>query len=228
MIPKGFKGWMLVPALALSLALIAPEHASAKTKKVVKGKTWTWSFAADTLGRPPGECLVLGGDWEVVADSSSPGDTTAAARLLRQTEADDGVSFHYIQFPKPVLNDVRVSVRFRILSGEMDPSVGIAFQLDAKGRNGYLVRVRAENADVAAHYLIYKKRRDIKFAKIEAPAKGAWHELAVERTGSELVVFYDGVEEMRVRDERFRSGAVGLWTEDDTIAEFRDLAVTSR
>jgi len=220
------RGWIF----ALAVALIIPLPASSGQKKFPKGKTWTWSFAADTLGQEPEETLVWGGRWAVVADSTSAaeGDTIPAARFVRQTETDDGTKFHCLQFKKPVLRDAAVSVRFRILSGEMDPSAGIAFQLDAKGRNGYVVRVRQDKADVVAHYLLYGKRRDLKFAKIDPPAPGEWHRLQVERDGSVLVVSCDGVERIRTRDERFREGAVGLWTEDDTVVEFKDLEVTSR
>lgn len=218
------RGWIF----ALTVALIVPLAASGGQKRVPKGKTWTWSFAADTLGRTPGESLVWGGRWEVVADSAAAGDTISAARFLRQSENDEGARFHCIQFRKPVLRDVAVSVRFRILSGEMEPTAGIAFQLDRKGRNGYVARVRLDRGDVVAHYVLYGKRRDLKFAKITPPAPGEWHQLQVERNGSLLIVSYDGVERIRVRDERFREGAVGLWTEDDTVVEFRDLTVTSR
>ena len=222
------RGWIFALTASLAVAVIVPLAASGGQKRVPKGKTWTWSFAADTLGHAPAECLVLGGRWEVVADSSATGDTIPAARFLRQAENDDGESFHYIQFRKPVLRDLTVSVRFRILSGEMGPSAGVAFQLDPKGRNGYLVRVRSDRQDLAAHYIIYGKRRDLKFAEIEPPAPGAWHHLQVERKGSLLIASYDGVERIRVRDERFRDGAIGLWAEDDTVVEFRDLEVTSR
>ena len=219
------KGWLF----ALCLALIAlPAGALGAGKRMPKGKTWTWSFAADTLGQAPTECLVLGGTWHVVADSVAPGDTMPAARYLRQVEDDEGSAHNYIQFRKPVLANLKASVRFRILSGEMGPSAGLAFQLDAKGRNGYLVRVRADRGDIVAHYILYGKRRDIKFAKVEPPAPGTWHQIAIERDGNRLVVFYDGVEKIRLRDERYGEGAVGLWAEDDTVAEFRDLEVTSR
>ena len=218
------RGWIL----ALAVVLFVPLAVSGGQKKIPKGKTWTWSFAADTLGREPAESFAWGGRWEVAADSTAEGDTIPAARYLRQTSVDEGEGFHCIQFRKPILRDLVVSVRFRILSGEMDPTAGIALQLDSKGRNGYVVRVRKDRGDVVAHYIIYGKRRDIKFAEIESPAAGEWHHLQAERDGSLLIVSYDGVERIRVRDERFREGAVGLWTEDDTLVEFRDLEVTSR
>ncbi|HZI89063.1 MAG TPA: hypothetical protein VFD83_01265, partial [Candidatus Polarisedimenticolia bacterium] len=117
---------------------------------------------------------------------------------------------------------------FRILSGEMDPSAGLLFQMDPKGTSGYLVRVIAQDSEVAFHYLLYGKRRDVKFAKIEAPAPGTWHTLAVTRRRSVLKVSYDGREIMTVRDDRYSKGTVGVWTEDDTHVEFADLTATAR
>jgi hypothetical protein len=106
--------------------------------------------------------------------------------------------------------------------------VGIAFHLDKKGRNGYLVRVSGAESELIAHYLIYGKRRDVKYEKIDAPDAGAWHTLAVRREGTTITVLYDGVERMKLRDERHREGTVGLWTEDDTIADFADVTITTR
>jgi hypothetical protein len=64
--------------------------------------------------------------------------------------------------------------------------------------------------------------------KVTIPAAGEWHTLAVRREGIRITVLYDGQETMALRDERFRSGTVGLWTEDDTVADFADLTITAR
>ena len=244
--------------LAVSLVLVLSSAVPALGKPVNRthgAKTWTWSFAADTLGLPPANTATFGGIWEVAVDSSrasgpggaprvalaSSADSTAVAesvaaavqippapRVLRQRESDDGIRFHYIQFKKPALEDQAVSVRFRILSGEIDPTAGVMFQIDPKGRNGYVVRVSGESNQLIVHYLIYGKRRDLRFAKIAPLQPGTWHTLSVERKGSIMAVSYDGEERIRLRDERYSGGSVGLWTEDDTVVEFEQLAVSKR
>ena len=162
----------------------------------------------------------------ISSDSSgTPDSALAAPRFLRQTEADDGITYHYLQFPKPRLQDLEASVRFRIRSGEIDPTAGIAFHLDAKGRNGYVVRVSGAKGEVIAHYLLYGKRRDIRIAAVAPPEPGTWHTLGVRKQGSMLEVTYDGASVLRLRDERFSEGNVGLWTEDDTIVDFSDFTV---
>lgn len=234
------------------VSLATATTATAKTPQ--RHKTWMWEFKADTLGRPPANSGVFGGDWEVVVDSSSapqagalgragaPPESLASAipdstgrasaasarRILRQSETDDGIQFHYVQFTKPVIDDLTASVRFRIVSGDIDPTAGILFQLDKKGKSGYLVRVSGQRKAVIAHYLLYGKRRDLKIASIDPPQPGTWHTLSIERKGSELTVSYDGKECFLVRDERYSRGSVGLWTEDDTVVDFANLQVTTR
>jgi hypothetical protein len=227
----------VLAVLAISALLPASPAAAKSHGAYKKGKTWTYTFATDTLGVAPPSTSIFGGTWAVQIDStaaraaakdsaSAPPDSTPAPRVLRQSESDDGVHFHYMEFKKPVLNDMTASVRFRIVEGEMGPSVGILFQLDPKGKNGYLVRVRSEEEDIVAHYLLSGKRRDLKMAKITPPAFGTWHSISVSRKGSTLEASYDGVKLIEIRDERFSKGSVGLWTEDDTVADFADLKVS--
>jgi hypothetical protein len=222
----------IASALMLALALALPFHALAATKHQ---RSWTFTFAADTLGNAPTNSVRFGGAWEVVVDSSRvAGDSalsdTAAAlpRVLRQSEDDDGIKFHYIQFPKPSLKDQVVSVRFRILDGEIDPTAGVMLQVDPKGRNGYIVRYSGASGEVIAHYLIYGKRRDLHFCKVEKLEANTWHTLETERVGFTMIVRLDGEEKFRIRDERFTNGSAGLWTEDDTIVDFEQLKVSMR
>ena len=232
---------MICLSVALVLALSATGRAEKRDRIVSKGKTWTWNFAADTLGQVPTGSRAYGGAWSVVLDSmtaarqagatgdslGAPDSLPARPRFLRQSEAADGGAHHYLQFLKPRLQNLEASVRFRILSGEIDPTAGIAFHLDAKGRNGYVVRVSGAKGEVIAHYLLYGKRRDIRMESIQTPEPGVWHTLGLRKQGSVLEVMYDGTRVLRMRDERFSEGAVGLWTEDDTVVDFADFTVRS-
>lgn len=218
---RGNRGVFAVLALAAAAGLVATASDGESAKNLLPGKKHVWTFAADTLGRAPTFTLASGGTWAVVEDS------TSGARWIRQLDSEEGIGSRAIQFLKPSLADQELSARFRIRSGEIDPSVGIAFQLDPKGRNGYLVRVSGKSGELIAHYLIHGKRRDIKYARLTPPNPGEWHTLGVRRKGSVMEISYDGSVVMKLRDERFEKGNIGLWTEDDTVADFADLTVTS-
>jgi len=231
-----------------------PKPRQPQQRVPLAGKTYTWDFQADTLGLLPAHTMTFGGNWQVLEDSASvallaalpdtvgadsiAGSAAGAAaaappgppprRLLAQLEDDDGLVYHYLTFTRPMLGDLDASVRFRIRSGEIDPSAGLMFQMDPKGTSGYLVRASGKSGELAFHYMLYGRRRDVKFAKIPELAPGTWHTLAVQRRRSTLRVFYDGKEAMMVRDDRFSNGTVGVWTEDDTRVDFADLKTTAR
>lgn len=225
----------ILAASSFAAALLLLAMPTWAGKREPRGRTWAHDFRADTLGMAPSGAVVMGGTWVVLEDSSavppaSDSGTAAsqAPRLLRQSSGEEARAANWIRLLKPTVENGEVSVRFRIRSGEIDPSVGILFQVDPKGRNGYLVRVSGADDELIAHYLLAGKRRDIKMEKLTAPPAGEWHTLAVRRDRDRTVVLYDGVEKMTLRDERFIRGTVGLWTEDDTVADFADLKITAR
>jgi hypothetical protein len=235
-------------ALSMGLMIVggfgaARESLAAKMRPVPTGKTYAWDFQADTLGQGPAHSVAFGGVWQVTEDStgSSPGasvgvgssaDSTRATfpmrRLLRQSEGDDGISYHYLMFTRPQLGDLDAAVRFRIRSGEIDPSAGLLFQMDSKGTSGYLVRISGKSGELGFHYLLYGRRRDVKYARVARLEPGSWHTIAISRRRSVLRAFYDGQEVMVVRDDRFSKGSVGIWTENDTVADFAGLTATAR
>lgn len=212
----------IVAASLLAMTMAGAVRAESP-RAPLPGRTYIWTFAADTLGQAPAFTRVAGGNWAVVEDSTQSG-----ARLLRQLESDDGLGSHALQFLKPRVADQELAVRYRIRSGEIDPSVGIALHLDAKGKNGYLIRISGRSRELIAHYILNGKRRDIKMVDMEPPPAGEWHTLGVRRMGERLEVLYDGVVKMKLRDERFSVGNIGLWTEDDTVADFSGLTVRTR
>ena len=224
----------IIAAVAFGWAVTLPTMATAAGKRHAV-KSYNFTFAADTLGHAPANSVPFGGTWQVIPDSagiaadSSSHDTTAVVpRVLRQSEDQDGLKFHYIQFPKPALDNIIVSVRFRIISGEIDPSAGVMFQVDPKGRNGYIVRASAESGQLAVHYFLSGRRRDLRVAKIEKPEPNTWHTLEVEHVGTVMIVRYDGVETIRIREERYSHGCLGLWSEEDTVVDFEGLKVAIR
>lgn len=239
-------------AVTLALGMTAPDACrAAKERTAPFGKTYTWSFQADTLGQKPAHSMTFGGTWQVVEDStdaphrgvittSAPSATADSVvrsvigiaapvrRFLSQSENEDGIAFHYLTFTRPMLGDMDASVRFRIRSGEVDPCAGLMFQMNPRGTSGYGVRISGKTGELAFHYLLYGKKRDLKFAKIPPLQAGSWHTLAVTRRRTLLRVSYDGKELMAVRDDRFSKGTIGVWSGDDTVVDFADLTATAR
>ncbi len=221
--------------MIVALGLGAPGVGrAAKVQIPLPGRVYAWNFQADTLGQKPGHTVAFGGNWQVIQDSTgvaaqdSVPPLPPAPRLLSQLEGDDGIAYHYLTFTRPTLGDMDASVRFRIRSGEIDPSAGLLFQMDPKGTNGYLVRVSGRSGELTFHYMLYGKRRDVKYSKIPPLTPGTWHTIAIVRRKSQLHVSYDGKEVMAVRDDRFSKGNVGVWSEDDTLVDFEGLTATAR
>jgi hypothetical protein len=215
-------GWRWLLALAL---MVAASQATAEKRH--HAKSWVWTFEADTLGKEPDNSGVATGTWEVadlVPDSAATVEA-AGGRILRQLEGEDGADYHMLQLKKPIVEDLVASVRFRVVSGEVDPGAGLLFHLDSKAKNGYLIRVSGAKGRVIAHYIISGRRRDIRYGSIEPPKPGEWHTLSVTKKMSLIVVSYDGAECLRFRDERYKKGTVGFWTEDDAVVDFADLKV---
>jgi hypothetical protein len=206
---------------------------AAKERLPLPGKVYAWTFQADTLGLRPAHTMSFGGNWQVIEDSTEVGRDSVpplptTPRLLAQFEGDDGIAYHYLTFTRPTLGDMDASVRFRIRSGEIDPSAGLLFQMDPKGTSGYLVRASGRSGELTFHYMLYGRRRDVKYSKIPALTPGTWHTIGIVRRRSELHVSYDGKVVMEVRDDRFSKGNVGVWSEDDTVVDFADLTTTAR
>ncbi|HKO22452.1 MAG TPA: hypothetical protein VJX91_07340 [Candidatus Eisenbacteria bacterium] len=215
-------GWRWCAALVLTMAM---SQATAWAGTRHHEKSWSWTFEADTLGKEPDNSGVATGTWEVANLESDSLGIATGGRILRQLEGEDGAEYHMLQLKKPVVDDLAASVRFRVVSGEVDPGAGLLFHLDGKAQNGYLVRVSGAKGRVVAHYLISGRRRDIRYASIEPPKPGEWHTLSVTKKKSVIVVSYDQKEVLRFRDERFQRGTVGFWTEDDAVVDFADLKV---
>jgi hypothetical protein len=225
-------------AVVVAVGLGSPGACRAAKELIpLPGRVYAWSFQADTLGLRPGHTMAFGGNWQVIEDSTqlaSPAETDSAPppppapRFLAQFEGDDGIAYHYLTFTRPTLADMDASVRFRVRSGEMDPSAGLLFQMDPKGTSGYLVRASGRSGELTFHYILYGKRRDVKYSKIPTLTPGTWHTIGITRRRTVLHVSYDGREVMAVRDDRFWKGNVGVWTEDDTVADFADLTATAR
>src|SRR5215831_19377282 len=118
--------------------------------------------------------------------------------------------------------DVRVSVRFRPISGREDASGGIVFRF-SEGRY-YLVRANALEDNFRLYYFD-RGRRMLSTTSIKTPALGQWHQLQITAQGDRIQGWLNEQALIDERDARFASGRIGLWTKADSITAFDELTV---
>src|SRR5258708_4589931 len=141
---------------------------------------------------PPGVSTALTGaggpvKWSVIADASAP----AGPKVLTQTSTDrTDYRFPLAIFESPQLADLRVSVSFKPVAGEVDRAAGIALRL-SDADNYYVVRANALEDNVRLYRVVAGQRLQFAGVKAKVPS-GAWQELAIEARGSRFEVFFGG------------------------------------
>jgi 3-keto-disaccharide hydrolase len=88
----------------------------------------------------------------------------------------------------------------------------------------YVVRANALE-DNFRFYYYDRGRRQIDGARVKAPALGQWHALRIRAEGDRIQGWLNDQALIDSRDERYKSGRVGLWTKADSVTAFDDLLV---
>lgn len=185
---------------------------------------------------PAGFEVALSGEgepaaWIVVEDKVDGHDS----RSVRQISAV-GQSF---RFPLCVLKDllvrdVRLTVRFKPVSGAIDQAAGMVWRYRDPG-NYYVVRANALEGNVVLYKMENGRRSDIKpvgsgstaYGKDVSVPRDRWSTLRVDVDGEKFSVWLNGGQLFDVEDDTFReAGRVGLWTKADSVTSFDDFAVT--
>ena len=157
------------------------------------------------------------GKWAIedVAGASKGG----RALVQRATNND----FNVIVAPGGPYDDVDVSVRFKPMSGREDASGGIVVRF-SEGRY-YVIRANALE-DNFNFYYYEGSRHQIAGASTKAPALGQWHKLRIRAEGDHIRGWLNEQQLIDRRDQRYKSGRIGLWTKADSITAFDELTVT--
>ncbi len=172
-------------------------------------------FRADLTGDGPES------RWIVTADPTAP----SKPNVLAQTTAEK-INYRY---PLAVVDDSsfrngELSVKFKVVSGELDRTAGIAFRLiDAK--NYYLCRANGVEGNYRIYRVVNGKREKLAEQKLAVTA-GEWHELRLQAVDNKLTCYFGGGK-LEVVDDTFKdAGKIGLWTKQDSVVHFDDLKVT--
>lgn len=211
---------LLGGVVVLSAALAAAQPSG-------EGPSTTFNFDADRAGATPLQ-FSFGrtgsgkeGRWVVQAVADAP----SKPNVLAQLDADTtDYRFPLAVADAPVVRDVRLSVRCKPVSGEVDRACGLVWRY-RDANNYYLTRANALEDDVRLYFVKEGRRKQI--AKWSGPVKpGTWHTLAIEMRGDAIAVYFNGAKVMEAKDTTFsEAGKVGVWTKADSVTYFDDLTV---
>lgn len=207
------------------------------------------SLAKERAGRPSARFLSVVGDWIITTDAGKPvlqvdgrqwikGQPSAGlaekARTIygaKHEEFIDSVKA-YAYFPYSVAKDVpdftngEISMRFRILAGQLDQCAGILFNLKTNG--DYLtVRFNGKEDNLVLWTFKNGKRSFVKKGVHDKKIPlGEWHRMKIAVTGTQLRGYLDDELLLEYTLAEPVSGKVGVWSKTDSVSQFDDYVVT--
>jgi hypothetical protein len=231
----------LMALLALGASAIAQRNTKPKTIRV--------SLAKEKPGKDSTKFLAVVGNWSVVDDGGTKvmgvdgrawlrgqpaGGLAQNARAIygsRHEEFIDNVkAFAY--FPYAVAKDIddfhdgKISLRFKLVAGQLDTCAGILFNLKPNG--DYLtVRFNGKEDNVVLWKFIKGKRSFVKKGTENVPLQlNTWHTLEISVQGTSLQASLDGKHLLDFTLPEAVSGKVGLWSKTDSVSYFDEFTVT--
>jgi hypothetical protein len=219
---------------------------------ILLATTQTISLAKERAGREPARFLPVVGNWIVQTDDHGEkvvqvdgrqwikGQPSAGLAEKARTiygahheEFIDSVKA-YAYFPYAVARDVdgfqngEISLRFRLLGGQLDQCAGILFNLKTNG--DYLtVRFNGKEDNLVLWTFKNGKRSFVKKGSHEVHLKmGDWHRMKIAVDGTKLTGFLDDEPLLDYTLAEPVSGKVGLWSKTDSVSQFADYVVAAR
>ena len=205
---------------------VSGEQAGAESSKFL-GVVGNWSVVDDGGKKV---MAVDGRQWQKGQPAGGLAEKARAIYGARHEEFIDNVkAFAY--FPYAVAKDVDdfhdgdLSVRFKLVSGQLDQCAGILFNLKPSG--DYLtVRFNGKEDNVVLWTFNQGKRSFVKKGSENVPLKlGEWHTLLVSIRGTALQASLDGKHLLDYTLPEPVSGRVGLWSKTDSVSYFDDFTV---
>ena len=174
---------------------------------------------------------VDGGKWRSGTPSVNLADQAKRLYGDRYAEFLDGVkAFAFFPFAvwtgQAPTGDMRISVKFYPIAGQVDQGAGIAFAIAPDG--SYLgVRANALE-DNLLFFRVVKGRRTVTddIRDVPTPTK-TWHTLVVELRGKKLLAEVDGQRRFEKMLPVEAKGRIGLWSKADSQVLFDDFRVES-
>ncbi|HXV78803.1 MAG TPA: hypothetical protein VEG60_02880 [Candidatus Binatia bacterium] len=180
-------------------------------------KAWKWNFDADKEGITAREFEVVLGEWVVRADPTAPSPPNLLAQVATFPE---GIHFPCCLVKDLHVEDLRMSVKFKPISGECDQGGGLVFRF-RDPENYYVLRANALD-DFALFKCVKNQRWPIKRYYVRSDG---WQTIMVECRGPFISGYWNDRLLIEVRDDTFSAGRVGLWTISDSVSYFDDLEI---
>ncbi len=236
--------------LTAALVALAACAATQCTKSTTGTKNIAVDVSKEQVGGESAKFLGVVGNWVVVDDGGKvveavdgrqwqkgqpAGGLAEKARAIygaRHEEFIDNVkAFAY--FPYAVAKDVddfhdgEISVRFKLVGGQLDQCAGILFNLKPNG--DYLaVRFNGKENNVVLWTFKQGKRSFVKKGSEDVPlAMNQWHSLQISVHGTNLQASLNGKHLLDYTLAEPVSGKVGLWSKTDSVSYFDEFMVTA-
>lgn len=212
-------------AVVVALALVS--DATAAHAQQERAHVRQWDFEDSREGSAPSGFSFAKtgsgrlGQWVVTTQP----DATSGTNVLAQVDPDPtDFRFPIAVVDELLLTDLRLSVRCKPVSGNVDQACGLVFRYQDEN-NYYVTRANALEQNIRLYHVVKGKRQQ--FASWNGSVTGGtWHELGVEAKGDYFTVSWDGQRVIDAHDQTLsRPGTVGLWTKADSITYFDDLRV---
>src|SRR5215212_6179287 len=218
-------------------------------QRTSKPKTIHVDLSKERSGRDSTKFLAVVGNWSVVDDGGTKvlavdgrqwlrgqpaGSLAQNARTIygsRHEEFIDNVkAFAY--FPYAVAKDVddfhdgKISMRFKLVAGQLDQCAGILFNLKPNG--DYLaVRFNGKEDNVVLWTFVKGKRSFVKKGTENVHLEmNTWNDLRIAVKGAQLQASLNGKHLLDYTLAEPVSGHVGVWSKTDSVSYFDQYTVT--
>src|SRR5438045_673221 len=206
------------------------------------------NLSRERVGAEPSRFVAVVGDWLITEDAGKKvvqvdgrqwikgqpsAGLAAKARTIygsRHEEFIDSVKA-YAYFPYAVAKDIddfrngEITMRFRLLGGQLDQCAGILFNLKPNG--DYLtVRFNGKEDNLVLWTFKNGKRSFVKKGVHDVHLKmGEWHRMKIAVEGTQLRGYLDDELLLEYTLAEPVSGKVGLWSKTDSVSQYDDYRV---
>jgi len=243
-----FRGCSTLLLLTLTLGMPASAQRISRGGSASSG-TIRVDLSRERPGRESTRFLAVVGNWSIVEDGGKrvlgvdgrswlrgqpAGSLAEKARAIygsRNEEFIDNVKA-WAYFPYAVARDISdfhdgdISIRFKIVAGQLDQCAGILFNLKPNG--DYLtVRFNGMEDNVVLWTFNKGVRKFVKKGSENVPlARNQWHSLQISVHGTNLRASLNGKHLLDYTLAEPVSGKVGVWAKTDSVSYFDDYTVT--